>query len=174
MNYENFTFMGNWREMYETLPDDKMRLNFIEAVIKYGTTYEVPNSENDPLTYALMLPIMSSIDKAKDNYANGSKGGRPKQYNQKEFNDLFELGLTNKQVEEKTGASHATVERKKKIWRDSKPIQENDYEQDKEEDQEKEQEEEDEERGYEVLRSPQNTHDNNPLSLGSLDFGGNN
>ena len=35
MNYENFTFMGNWREMYETLPDDKMRLNFIEAVIKY-------------------------------------------------------------------------------------------------------------------------------------------
>ena len=86
----------------------------------------------------------------------------------------IEYGLNDKQVEEKTGASHATVERKKKIWRDSKAIQENDYEQDEEEDQEKEQEEEDEERGYEVLRSPQNTHDNNPLSLGSLNFGGNN
>jgi len=109
------------------------------------------------MVYAFLQMAIPNIEKSKDNYANGSKGGRPVTHTQEEYNKLFEQGVTNKQVEEILKVSHSTVERKKKIWKEIKE-REMDLEMERDKEREKEKEKEKEREDMRVLREPQNTH----------------
>ena len=119
MNYENFIFYGSFLKTVEAIPDEQLRYQVLEAIVRYGCTWELPNPKEKPMVYAFLQMAIPNIDKQKDNYANGSKGGRPVSHSQEEYNELFEQGKTNKEVEEILNVSHATVERKKAIWKSS-------------------------------------------------------
>lgn len=123
MNYENFVFYGSFLKSLEAIPDDGLRIQVMEAIIRYGCTWELPNPAKEPMVYAFLQMIIPNIDKQKDNYANGSKGGRPSTHTQEEYNNLFAQGKTNKEVAELLNVSHATVERKKKIWKEAKEME---------------------------------------------------
>lgn len=135
MEYENFMFYGSFLKTVDAIPDDYLKLKVMEAIVRYGCAWELPNAQEEPLVYAFLQMAIPNIDKAKDAYT--AKGGRPSKYTQEEYNVLFEQGLSNKEVEEQLSVSHATVERKKKIWRAEK---EKAKEKDKEKEKEKESE----------------------------------
>lgn len=119
MVYENFVFLGSFRNAYESIPDDYQKLLFLEAIMKYGTNGELPNPEEEPLIYAMLQLVIPNIDNQKEKYTKASKGGRPKTFNQKDFDELFDKGLTNQDVADTLGASLSTVERRKKVWKEN-------------------------------------------------------
>lgn len=120
MNYENFVFYGSFLKTVESIPDDYLKLQVLEAIVRYGCANELPNPTKEPMVYAFLQMAIPTIDKQKDNYANGSKGGRPVTHTQEEYNELFERGKTNKEVASILNVSDSTVERKKKTWKEAK------------------------------------------------------
>lgn len=116
MEYENFVFYSSFRQTYDTLPEE-LKLPFLEAIIYYGTNKEMPDAQKDPIIFSLMQLIIPVIDKQKAEYERKSHGGRPTSYNHSEMEELFTAGVSNKEIEKITGASHSTVERYKQVWR---------------------------------------------------------
>ena len=122
MEYENFIFYGSFLKTVEAIPDDYLKLRVLEAIVRYGCAWELPDKEKEPMVYAFLQMAIPNIDKQKDNYAKGAKGGRPVTHTQEEYNKLFEEGKKNREVEEILGVSSSTVERKKAIWKKAKEI----------------------------------------------------
>ena len=120
MNYENFVFYGSFLKTVEAIPDDYLKLQVLEAIIRYGCANELPNPAKEPMVYAFLQMAIPTIDKQKDNYANGSKGGRPVTHTLEEYFNLFAQGKTNKEVAKLLNVSDSTVERKKKQWKEVK------------------------------------------------------
>ena len=137
MEYENFLFYGSFLKTIDSIPDDYLKLQVMEAIIRFGCAWELPNPQENPMVYAFLQMAIPNIEKQKDNYANGSKGGRPVTHTQEEYNKLFDEGKKNKEVQEIMGVSSSTVDRKKKIWREAK---EREKEKEKETEKEKESE----------------------------------
>ena len=150
MEYENFIFYGSFLKTVEAIPDDYLKLRVLEAIVRYGCAWELPDKEKEPMVYAFLQMAIPNIDKQKDNYAKGAKGGRPVTHTQEEYNKLFEEGKKNREVEEILGVSSSTVERKKAIWKKAKEI-------DKEKEKETEKDKESEDMG--VLGDSENMND---------------
>ena len=149
--YENFIFYGSFLKTIEAIPDKELQNKVLMAIIRYGCAWEV--NDEEPMVNAFLQLVIPTIEKQKDNYAKGSKGGRPVSHTQEEYNKLFDEGKKNKEVEEILGVSSSTVERKKKIWREIREI---------EKEKEKEREKEKESGDMGVLGVPQNTTSRRP------------
>ena len=158
MEYENFVFYGSFLKTVDSIPDKELKAKVLEAIVRYGCSWQLPDQEKEPMVYAFLQMAIPNIDKQKDSYANGSKGGRPVTYTQEEYNNLFEQGLKNTEVAEKLGVSSSTVDRKKKIWKESK---QKETEKENEKEKETEKEKESEVMGFWGVLGPQ---DNKPLS----------
>lgn len=120
MEYENFIFYGSFLKTIEAIPDESLRLRVLEAIVRYGCTWEIPDKEEEPMVYAFLQMAIPTINKQKENYAKGTKGGRPVTHTQEEYNKLFDEGKKNKEVEKLLGVSSSTVERKRAIWKEAK------------------------------------------------------
>lgn len=80
MDYEKFNFYKSWAEIFFEIKEDdeKLALQFVTAIIKYGI-YDVDESETLPRSERRLFKLMmQTMNKAKQAVENGQKGGAPK------------------------------------------------------------------------------------------------
>lgn len=106
------------------LPDDEMKWEAIEGLLRYGFYGEQPKSENHfiNMIYVQALPSMQS---AKERYEkaieNGKKGGRPTTISTEKILQMKQEGMTNKQVAENLGCSVKNIENRITSYNRSHP-----------------------------------------------------
>lgn len=74
---KSFVFYTSFAEAIEDIHDPKTELNLYKAIVKYGSTGEMPEDMNG-VERAFMKLIQPVMDANQRRYENGTKGGRPK------------------------------------------------------------------------------------------------
>ena len=163
MNKGSFVLYESVYKQFELLKKRKPEVagDFIEAIMEFGLYGVIPDEESDIWLYGFEQSI-TSISAAKDRYntaiENGKKGGRPKEVDQTKVLELKNKGMTNNQVAKELNCSVSTIEKvnaKNRKNRKNPNENVNDNENENE-------------------NGSGNGNHSNPLSLSSLNFGGNN
>ena len=102
---EGFIFYRSYAEALADLENPKVELELYRAIIKYGTTGEMP--ELSKVAKAMMRLIKPQLDANLRRYENGKKGGRK---NQTETEDIPK----ENQTETKTEPNGEVVQPKEK------------------------------------------------------------
>lgn len=116
--------MENYKEsmvIYESsylainyLPDEKMKWEAIEGLMKYGFYGEVPESDN-PLINMVYVQAIPSMRNAKQRYEkavdDGKKGGRPATIDRDTVYKLKEQGMTHQQIADQLGCSKEAIKK---------------------------------------------------------------
>lgn len=110
---KNVLFFGSCYTVYLTLPDDSMKLKYLDAILKYSFFGTI--EETDPIILALLESVKPNIDNSKIRYArmivNGEKGGRPREIDYEQVFELKEKGYTQKEIGRILNASEKQISR---------------------------------------------------------------
>lgn len=100
------------------LPDDKMKWEAIEGLMKFGFYDLEPESDNS-LLKMIFTQAVPSMKTAKERYEkaveNGKKGGRPTKASTDEILEMKNKGMSNEEIATETGLTPEAV--KKRIQR---------------------------------------------------------
>ena len=106
------------------LPDDKMKWEAMEGLLKYGFYGEIPESEN-PFINMIYVQAIPSMQNAKQRYEkaveNGRKGGKPTDVSTEEIIEMKKNGMTNKQVAEQLGCTIKNIENRVTAYNKTHP-----------------------------------------------------
>lgn len=117
MNTESFVI---YESVYKTAArlekrDEKLALNYLMAVLKYGLYNDEPDEDNDVWIYGLesdFASIAAAKGRRKRQIENGNKGGRPEKVTVEQAIAAKAQGLTNKEIAEMYGCTEKTIENK--------------------------------------------------------------
>lgn len=116
-NKENFLFLASWHDIlegYDAAGNPEIASELAKQIIYYGVTGQM-TSDNPIITSIVTGMCAALIDKSKRRYnscvANGKRGGRPKQYNDEQINELHQQGLSASDIAQELGCSVKTVQR---------------------------------------------------------------
>jgi hypothetical protein len=113
----NFIFFESWERYLKALEDDK-DINYVNAVaraiIQYGL-YGKCETQDQTVVRKVDAVCLDLMKSAKSRYAasvkNGSKGGRPTQYDPEAMRSLRDAGLTYQEIADNLGCTVRTVQR---------------------------------------------------------------
>lgn len=118
MPKENFLFLASWHDIlegYDSAGKPDVASELAKQIIYYGVTGEMTSS--DPVITGTVTGMCATlIDNSKKRYnncvANGKQGGKPEQFKAEDVQQLYEQGLSMREIAAKLGCSVKTVRRK--------------------------------------------------------------
>ena len=114
---ENFVFYADWIDVIKAYDDSgqsDLAGELAKQIVYYGVTGEMTST--DPIITGLVNAMcVALIEKSKNRYnackSNGSRGGRPKQYDTAQIIALHDSGLSDEKIAEQLGCNLRTVQR---------------------------------------------------------------
>lgn len=118
MPKENFLFLASWHDIlegYDSAGKPEVASELAKQIIYYGVTGEM--TSNDPVITGTVTGMCATlIDNSKKRYnncvANGKQGGKHEQFKAEDVQQLYEQGLSMREIAAKLGCSVKTVRRK--------------------------------------------------------------
>lgn len=114
---DNFVFYASWLDALSGLDETNGREfanEFLRQIVTYGVTGEV-ETDNPMIIGFINAMCKDLLDKSKKRHKacieNGSRGGRPKQYNSEEMRALYQSGMSIEDIAQQMGCSAKTVQR---------------------------------------------------------------
>lgn len=116
---ENDTHMGNivfFRSCFDTyklLDNDKLKLEYLDAILRYS--FDEEKEITNPIVLALLQSVKPNIDASKVRYAksilNGEKGGRPRTIDYSQIFKLKSKGYTQNEISNILNVSQRQIRR---------------------------------------------------------------
>jgi hypothetical protein len=115
--YENFVFYGSWKEHLDGLKDlcgEDVAKEVVWQIVNYGTSKEFDTDDQKIINMVngMCRDLIESAKKRRSaSVENGSRGGRPKQFDDEEIISLYNEGLPEQEIADKLGCNIRTVRR---------------------------------------------------------------
>lgn len=114
---ENFVFYASWLDALSGLDETNSREfanEFLRQIVIYGVTGEI-ETDNPMIIGFINAMCKDLVEKSKKRHKacveNGNRGGRPKQFSDKEIISLYNEGLSEQDIAEQLGCNIRTVQR---------------------------------------------------------------
>lgn len=105
---ESFIFYKSFYNAISKIKNKAVKADIYDAICELGLNEHVQEL-NDEVGQIIMELIKPQILANKDRYEKGFQGGRPKEYNESDIEDLILQGHTNNEIADIIGCSVSTV-----------------------------------------------------------------
>jgi transposase len=110
-------FYGSWKEHLDGLKDlcgEVVAKEVVWQIVNYGTSKEFDTDDQKIINMVngMCRDLIESAKKRRSaSVENGSRGGRPKKFNDEEIISLYNDGLSEQEITDKLGCNIRTVQR---------------------------------------------------------------